>query len=120
MVNTKKIYTVYCSYPYTKDPKGTTAEINKKCKEIYEATIPNGNDLILLIPHNVFDHVYDFPVGDSNSWMSILELGLIERCDIFAFDPANVSTGCHWEKTFAELIGKPITTYAELKEGYRP
>ena len=119
-MNIKKQYMIYCSYPYSDDPTKRTGLINAICRGIYRTAHAKDNDLILLIPHNVFDRVFDFPVGNSNRWMCLCELTLIERCDAFAYDPEEMSPGVIWEKTFAEMIGKPIFTYEEIKGGKRP
>lgn len=116
----KKQYMIYCCFPYTEDPALRTEQINKIARDIYETTLPNGNDLILLIPHNVFDRVFDFPIGNSNAWMLQCEYNLIAKCDAVAYHPKFVSTGVTWELEFAKAIEKPIFTYEQLKAGARP
>jgi hypothetical protein len=130
----KTQYMIYCSYPYSEDPERTTKEINAICKEIYNLAHARDNDLLLMIPHNIFDAVFDKPAGynwtqkdacvsrtfNANFWMPMCELTLITRCDAFAYEPTRISPGVLWEKTYAELIQKPIYTYAELKAGKRP
>jgi len=49
----------YFSYPYSRNPKATTKEIKRivrKVKEIH----PN---IVALIPHLVWDELYDLPQG---------------------------------------------------------
>ncbi len=115
----KKQFIIYCSYPYSDNPKGRTGQINQICKRIYERCIPDV-DLVLLIPHNIFDAVFDYPIGDSNEWMLGAELYLIERCDAFAYSPGNQSSGTKWERAYAEKLGLPVLTYDQLLQGVRP
>lgn len=116
----KKQFMIYCSYPYSEDPEKTTQAINAICRDIYYTAHARDNDLLLMIPHNIFDSVFDLPIGDSNYWMPLCELTLIERCDAFAYDPLRMSAGVVWEKAYAEKIGKPIYTYDQLRAGARP
>ena len=114
-------FMIYCAYPYSKDPLGTTLKITQMCKEIYEVTHARGlNDLLLMVPHNIFDKVFNFPVGYSNAWMAFCELTLISKCDAIAYDPDEHSVGVVWEVSFAQHQGIPVCTYAELKAGWRP
>ncbi len=116
----KRQYLVYCSFPYSDDPERRTEQINSTCKEVYQAAHAKDNDLILLIPHNIFDRVFNFPVGNSNEWMCPCELTLIDICDAVAYDPCFSSPGVVWEKAYACHVGKPLLTYEELKAGKRP
>lgn len=111
-----KIYLVYCSYPYTEDPKGTTEYMKRWARKILE----KWNDLVLLIPHLVFDAIWDFPEGYTHEEISVWELALIARMDIFTYDPVRVSAGVRWEKAFAEKEGIPIITMEDLENGKRP
>jgi hypothetical protein len=112
----KKFFLVYCSYPYSDGPITRTEEMKALSQKIYEQT----NDLILIIPHLVFDALYDFPPGYTHPEIALAELAIIARCDIFAYDPQNVSIGVNWEKSFAELIQKPVITFEDLLYGERP
>jgi len=112
----KKIYLVYMSFPYTEDPKGTAREIAKIAKEIYT----KHHDLVLLIPHFMFDAIWDFPTGYTIPNIATIELALIKRLDIFAYEPSRISSGVTWEKAFAEVENIPILTYQQLMEGERP
>jgi len=115
----KKVYIVYCSYPYTDDPVKRTKEIKAWAIKI----LKRHNDLVLLIPHFVFDAVLDFPKGYGVAVefnMGLHELVLIQRMDIFAYHPDEISAGVIWEKSSAEKDGVPILTYQQLYEGVRP
>lgn len=112
----QKIYVVYVSYPYSEDPVRTTKEI----QEIAQRILAKWDDLILLIPHFVFDAIWDFPQGYTHPEISTLELELISRVDIFAYDSKKVSTGVRWELAFARHSGVPIITLDELENGKRP
>jgi hypothetical protein len=72
------------------------------------------------VPHLVFDALWNLPTGYSHPEVCLLELAIISKVDIFAYDPAMVGVGVNWEKSFAELIQKPILTYDELLAGKRP
>lgn len=112
----KKIYIVYMSYPYTEDPRKTSEEV-KGCAQIL---LDSTNDLVLLIPHFIFDAIWDFPPGYTHPEIALLELALIAKIDIFAYDPGRISSGVRWEKAFAEYMGIPILTFDELLRGVRP
>jgi len=113
-----KVWVVYLSYPYSADPEKYTKEIKKIAREI----MANNKDLILLIPHYVFDAVFDFQsgYGSTQRHIGFLELALISRCDIFAYDPDKTSAGVIWEMCFAKLVKIPIMTMEELENGKRP
>ena len=121
-----KIYLVYCSYPYTENPKQCSEEIKLWAQKM----LNKHSDLVLLVPHFVFDAIYDFPKnfdeivkkhGKTNiSSLPIWELTLIEYCHIFAYNPMRMSAGVIWEKAFAEKMGIPIITMKELEDGKRP
>ena len=118
----KKYYLVYCAYPYTEDPQGTALEIGKICQALYK----KHTDLILIIPHFTFDapisydgRVIKWVKGDTNFWIAEVELALIMKADILAYDPKHISPGVAWEISFATLLDKPILSYEELMEGKR-
>ena len=112
----KKTLLVYCSYPYSENPAERTEEIKKIAKEIYRE---HRGELVLLIPHLVFDALYDYPPCAMPHLpdIALLELATIWHCDVFAYDPKRMSTGVAWEKGFAEIMGKPIFTYKQLLAG---
>jgi hypothetical protein len=112
----KKTYLVYAAYPYTRDPERTTKEISAKVRHFYELY----DDLLFIVPHLAFDALWDFPKGYSHPEVCLLELALISKCDIFAYDPANVGIGVNWEKSCADLLQIPVLTYDELESGNRP
>ena len=111
----KKLYLVYVSYPYSENPTETTEQIQLWAQKI----LKRFDDLVLLIPHFVFDAVFDFPDGYTHPEIAVQELELIKRMDIFVYDPKRVSTGVRWEKAYAEHVGVPILTMEELENGKR-
>lgn len=111
----KEMYIVYCSYPYTDAPERRKKEITEIGRRLWES-----GGLLPLIPHNIFDELYDLPPGYSHPEIAIAELFLISHCHAFAYDPQQISAGVNWEKSFADLIGKPIFTFDELLNGRRP
>ena len=117
----KKLYLVYCSYPYSDNPKERTNQIKVWAQRILEQF----DDLVLLIPHFVFDAVWadvkgNLPKGYEHTKIAEQEFELIKRCDIFTYAPEQMSSGVIWEKSFASRIGKPIFTFSELMQGLRP
>jgi len=112
----KKLYLVYASYPYSEDPAKTTEEIRVWARGILEKF----NDLVLLVPHFVFDSVWDLPAGYTHPEIAVQELELIKRVDIFVYNPKRISSGVRWEMAYAEHIGVPILTMEELSNGKRP
>ena len=111
----KKLYLVYVSYPYSEDPVGTSEEIQAWAQRIQKRF----DDLVLLIPHFIFDAVWNYAEGYTHPEIAVQELELIKRMDIFVYDPKRVSTGVRWEKAYAEHIGVPILTMEELENGKR-
>ena len=114
--NPKKLYLVYVSYPYSEDPVKTTAEVSAWARSMLEKF----NDLVLLVPHLVFDFVWDLSAGYTHPEIAIQELELIKRVDIFVYNPKRISSGVRWEMAYAEHIGVPILTMEELSNGKRP
>ena len=112
----KKLYLVYVSYPYSEDRFKTTDEVKAWAQKV----LKRFDDLVLLIPHFVFDAVWDYPEGYSHPEMTVQELKLIKQMDIFVYNPKRVSAGVRWEKAYAEHIGVPILTMEELENGKRP
>ena len=111
----KKLYLVYVSYPYSEDPVGTSEEIQAWAQRIQKRF----DDLVLLIPHFIFDAVWNYAEGYTHPEIAVQELELIKRMDIFVYDPKRVSTGVRWEKAYAEHVGVPILTMEELENGKR-
>jgi len=103
------------SYPYSEDPTGTSEEIQAWAQKI----LKKFDDLVLLIPHFVFDAVWEFPNGYTHPEMAVQELELIKRMDIFVYNPKRISAGVRWEMAYAEHIGVPILTMEELEKGVR-
>ena len=112
----KKLYLVYVSYPYSEDSTGTSEEIQAWAQKI----LKKFDDLVLLIPHFVFDAVWEFPNGYTHPEMAVQELELIKRIDVFVYNPKRISAGVRWEMAYAEHIGVPILTMEEIEYGKRP
>jgi len=102
----------YFSYPYSDNPRKRTEEIKQKVRQILKLH----SDIVPLIPHLIFDALYDFPAGYSHPEFSIMEIELISRCDIFCYNPEHleISRGVRWEYSFAKWLNKEILTYQEL------
>ena len=66
----KKLYLVYVSYPYSENPTETTRQIQLWAQKI----LKRFDDLVLLIPHFVFDAVWDFPGGYTHPEIAVQEL----------------------------------------------
>ena len=112
----KKLYLVYVSYPYSEDPTKTRRQVQLWAQMV----LKKFDDLVLLIPHFVFDAVWEYPEGYTHPEMAVQELELIKRMDIFVYNPKRVSAGVRWEIAYAEHIGVPILTMEELESGKRP
>ena len=111
----KKLYLVYVSYPYSEDRFKTTDEVKVWAQKV----LKRFDDLVLLIPHFVFDAVWEFPNGYTHPEMAVQELELIKRIDVFVYNPKRISAGVRWEMAYAEHIGVPILTMEELENGKR-
>ena len=101
---------VYFSYPYTDNPKGRTEEI----KTFVQLVLAKHDNIVPVIPHLMFDAIYNFPEGYSHPEFSVMELEIISRCDFVAYDPSEVSSGVRWEVAFARWLGKPVLTFQEV------
>ena len=113
---------VYFSYPYSDDPLKRTEEIKRIVREILE----DHSDWIPLIPHFIFDALYDFPKGYLKEaimeWrVAVKELEIISRCDILVYSEGLIlrSTGMAWEWSFASWLKEhehpiKIVSYEEL------
>jgi len=113
-----RVYLAYLGYSYTRDPRGTAAEVKELAKKILVAR----DDIILVVPHFTFDAIWDFPVGNSHPELSRLEVELINRVDMFIYEPEDLrhSPGTRWEKSVAETLKKPVFTVNEVIEGAKP
>lgn len=111
----KKLYLVYVSFPYSEDPVKTTLDVQLWAQRV----LKKFDDLVLLIPHFVFDAVWNYPEGYTHPEMAVQELELIGRLDIFVYDPKRISAGVRWEMAYAQHIGVPILTMEELENGKR-
>ncbi|MCD6421881.1 hypothetical protein J7L13_00845 [bacterium] len=101
---------VYFSFPYSENPRGTAKEVALHASDIYSFR----EDIILLIPHFVFDIIYDFPPGESHPEILVKEFELISRCDAVCYVPDRISTGVQWELAFARWLGIPVYTVEQL------
>jgi len=106
-----KVY--YFSYGYTRDPMRMTKEVQKKVHEI----LLKRDDILPVVPHFIFDALFNFPKGYTHPEMAHWEAEIISRCDGVVYDPALVSAGCRWEVAIAQKLGVPVWTYDEVLEG---
>ncbi|MEM2367017.1 MAG: hypothetical protein QXQ50_02140 [Candidatus Bathyarchaeia archaeon] len=103
---------VYFSYPYSDNPRARTEEI----KTFVQLVLAKHGNIVPVIPHLMFDAIYNFPEGYSHPEFSVMEFEVISRCDCLAYDPNEVSSGVRWEVAFAKWLGKPVLTFKELME----
>jgi len=105
---------VYFSYPYSDNPKRRTEEI----KQIVRKILQQKRDIVPLIPHLIFDALYDFPEGYSHPEFALMEFYIISKCDLFVYPKQLIwkSPGCRWERAFAMFLQIPVITYRELLE----
>jgi hypothetical protein len=108
----QNFYLVYFSYPYTRSPVLTSAEIMKKVVAI----VNTHKNIVPLVPHFMFDALFQFPAGYTHEEIGLWEARIISVCDAFVYDPENSSTGVRWEKVIAHLAGVPIF---KIEEVYR-
>jgi hypothetical protein len=112
-----KVWMAYFGYPYTRDPRETSAEARRIARKIMGAR----NDLILIVPSAAFDSLWEFPPGNTHPELSRIETETIKRCDFFIYEPSSFpSVGVQWEKAIAETLGKPVFTVKEIIEGAKP
>jgi len=111
---------VYLSYPYTDDPKKRAEEV----KALTRALHRKRPDLVILIPHFIFDAIWDFQEGYSIEAFLYQELELISRCDLFCIIRGASSAGVMWEEAFAKWLKDvfpdshpKIVTWRQLMEG---
>lgn len=103
---------VYFSFPYSDNPKGRTEEI----KIFVQLVLAKHKNIVPIIPHLMFDSIYNFPEGYTHPEFSLFEFEVISRCDVLTYDPNHVSSGVRWEIAFAQWMGKKIVTFEELME----
>jgi len=101
---------VYFAFPYTEDPINCCKEIQTKVQHILDVS----EDIVPLVPHFMFDALYDFPHGNTHVEFLEYEVELISRCDIFCYDPERVSVGVAWELAIAKKFGVKVMSYIDL------
>jgi len=107
-----KVY--YFSYGYSRNP----VEMTKKVQELVHKILEKRLDIVPVVPHFIFDALFDFPVGYSHPEMSHWETEIISRCDAVVYDPKmHDSAGVKWEVAIAQKMGIPVFTYDEVLEG---
>ena len=108
----RRVPMVYVSYPYSDNPMQRVNEVQGLVfglLELSKAWVP-------IVPHFCFDALFDFPVGYEHAEVGVWELELISHCNILIYDPAQWSSGVHWERTFAQRIGLLVMSVDQFKE----
>ena len=100
----------YFSYPYSDSPRERTAEI----RAIVHGVVRVRHDIVPLVPHLMFDAIYNFPAGYTHEEMCLWEILLIAASHQLAYVPMEVSAGVTWERCIAKAFCKPIFTVNEL------
>jgi len=112
----KRLPVVYFSYPYTDDPLRRCDEIQRI---VVEAVLPKVSGRVVpLVPHFCFDALFNFPAGYTHEEIGLWEIELINRCDLLAFDPANMSSGVRWERSVAEMLGKSCVPFNLIDDAF--
>ena len=106
---------VYFAYPYSADPERFTREACEIAREVYALR----EDLVIIIPHLLFDKVYRSPEEAFRHVTEILirEHETIARCDYLMYDSRKISVGVQFEIAFATWLGKPVYTVEQVKRG---
>lgn len=108
---------IYFAYPYSSDPLERTKEICDLVRSLLEVR----KDVVPLIPHIMFDALYDYPTGYDHAFMLGWELEVIESADYICLPPVpeGVPGGCgrFWERAFAFRVGTPEVDWDYLMDG---
>lgn len=96
---------IYFAYPYSDNPKKRSEEIKKLIQKLLEVR----SDIVPLVPHYIFDALYDFPDGYTHEEFGEMELELISRCDALCPVPPvtprhAISKGVRWETAFVRWL----------------
>ena len=103
-----KVY--YFAYPYTESPRLLSDAVGTLVKRILEIR----KDIVPLVPHFMFDAMYDYPEGYGMTEIMGWECEIIGRCDALVYDSDTMSAGVAWEVAVARKLGKPVFTYDEI------
>ncbi len=106
----------YMSYPYTRNPEGTSLEVQEIVQGILDVT----EGVYPFVPHFAIDMLFDLPAGYTHEEVGLWEAHEIAISDFFVYDPSikGISAGVRWEKVIAEMLGKPVLTVDECKRQY--
>ena len=110
-----EVIVVYLSYPYSESPVKLTEEGKVYVRELYN----NVRNIVILLPHLVFDAVWDFPSGYKYEEVAFQEINLIGRCDALIWVEGKVSHGVIWEKAIARRFGVPVYEYSEFMAKFK-
>jgi len=107
---------IYFAYPYSSDPDLRSREIQDLIHKLVEIR----KDIVPLVPHYMFDALYDFPTGYGCTFMLGWELEILTRVDYICIVPSPervVSGGIYWEKEFCRWYGTPEIDWEYLLDG---
>jgi len=99
--------TIYVAHPFSNDPAGNMAKIDKIMKEL---TVKNPNDCFISPLHN-------FSYSQEAKETDILPkcFNLISQCaELWVFGDYTKSTGCRAEMAFARYLSIPIVVRQEV------
>jgi len=112
-----KIARIYFAYPYSDDPLKRTREI----KLLIQGLVNIRKDIAPLIPHLMFDELFDHPDGYTLMFIGPWEFEVIKDADYICFPtpmtPALRQCGTIWEKVFAIWYGTPAIEWEYLLDG---
>jgi len=94
--------------------------MTKKVQKMVHEIVEKRADIVPVVPHYIFDALYDFPTGYSNQLDLVThwEAEIISRCDGVVYDPTmSDSAGVKWEVAIAQKLGIPVFTYDEVLMG---
>lgn len=114
---------IYFAYPYSDGPKVRTEELKGLIQGLCEVR----TDIVPLVPHTMFDAIWDYPDGYSNHFidlkMGVWEFEIIARADYICFPPVQTPCvrlcGVVWESMFAMWHGTPEVKWEHLLDGGR-
>ena len=99
---------IYVAHPFSNDPKGNMAKIDKIMKEL---TAKNPNDCFISPLHNFS---YDKNAIEADILPKCLEL--LSRCgELWIFGDYKSSSGCRAELAYAKYLSIPIVFKDESK-----
>lgn len=108
---------IYFAYPYSDDPVERTEEIKQRIRELVEIR----KDVVPLIPHLMFDELFDHPGGYMLMFIGPWEFEVIADADYICLPPlitpCERQCGTVWERVFAGWIGTPEVEWDYLLAG---